>query len=435
MSRTVRPHADHSARSRRSILGLLVADGVSTLGTRMSMLAVPWFVLVATGSAGKTGLIAFAELAPYVVVQGLGGPVVDRFGTWRITVLADLIAAVAFLCIPALYLADLLSLPVLAVTVAVAGAVRGAGDTARRVLVPGAAEQAQMAMERASGWYDAVSRTASMVGAPLAGVLIAVSSAAVVVAIDAATFVVSAVIVMTSVSRSVSPAAAAVGAGDVERAELSYLASLREGLRYLRGDRLLLGIATMVLITNLLDQSMFSVFAPVWSNDVTGSAVVLGLLSAVLAFGALVGNAAITWLGPRLPRRMTYAVGFLIGGSPRYFVLAAATTVSPVLAVSFIGGLGVGGINPILGAVEYERVPRPLQARVLGALGALAWAGMPLGALLGGILVDHWGLQGALMVTGFAYLLTTLAPFVFPAWRGMERQSSGARMVRYSPAT
>jgi MFS family permease len=424
---------NHRSRSRRSIVGLLVADGISTLGTRMSMLALPWFVLVATGSAGKTGLIAFAELTPYVVVQGLGGPIIDRFGTWRLTVLADVVAAVAFGCIPLLYLADALSLPMLAAIVAMAGAVRGAGDTARRVLVPGAADLADMPMERASGWYDGVSRTASLVGAPLAGVLIAVSSAAVVVAIDAATFVVSAVIVTIVVSRSVQPTSVASNLDAAEQAELSYLASLREGLRYLRGDRLLLGIATMVLVTNLLDQALSSVFAPVWSNDVTGNAVALGLMSAALALGAVVGNAAITWLGPRLPRRMTYAVGFLIGGSPRFFVLAAASTVSPVLVISFLGGLGVGGINPILGAVEYERVPRALQARVLGALGATAWAGMPVGALLGGVMVDAMGLRVSLLVAGTAYLLTTLAPFVFPAWRGMERQAS-ARDARYSPA-
>ena len=71
-------------RSRRSLGALLTADFVSILGTRMSMLALPWFVLVTTGSAAKTGLIAFAEMAPYVCVQGLGGPLVDRYGTWRV---------------------------------------------------------------------------------------------------------------------------------------------------------------------------------------------------------------------------------------------------------------------------------------------------------------------------------------------------------------
>ncbi len=420
---------DGVARTRRGLTGLLVANFVSILGTRMSMLALPWFVLVTTGSATKTGLVAFAEMAPYVLVQGLGGPLVDRFGTRRVAIGTDVVAAVTFALVPLVYVAGHLSLGVVAVLVAVAGAVRGAGDSARHVLLPGVAEPAGTPLERAAGLYDGVSRAAGMIGAPLAGVLIAVTSAPLVVAIDAATFVVSAVLVGVYVPRSAQPGPKPA----TEEPEVGYLTALREGFAHLGGDRLLLGIAVMVAVTNLLDQAFASVLAPVWSKDVTGNAVALGLMSAVLGLGAVAGNALTTWLGPRLPRRQTFAWGFLLGGSSRFFALAALSSVSPVLAVSFVAGLGVGGINPILGAVEYERVPRHLQTRVLGALGATAWAGIPVGALLGGALVDGLGLRGALLTAGTAYLLTTLAPFVFPAWRGMDRPRSHPAALVTSP--
>jgi MFS family permease len=129
----------------------------------------------------------------------------------------------------------------------------------------------------------------------------------------------------------------------------------------------------------------------------------------------------LTWLSPRLPRRRTYAWCFLVGGPPRLFAMAALGSVSPVLCIAFVSGFGCGGLNPILGAVEYERVPRHLQARVLGALGALAWAGIPIGSLAGGLAVEHFGLRPALFAAGGIYSLATLAPFVFPAWRGMDR--------------
>ncbi|MGH9297193.1 MAG: MFS transporter, partial [Acidimicrobiales bacterium] len=126
-------------------------------------------------------------------------------------------------------------------------------------------------------------------------------------------------------------------------------------------------------------------------------------------------------LGTRLLRRPTYALGFFAAGAPRLVALALMSSVSPVLAISFLGGLGAGGINPILGAVEYERVPRHLQARVLGAVGASAWAGIPFGSLAGGIAVSSFGLRPALLTAGALYGVTTLAPFVFPVWRQMER--------------
>ncbi len=413
-----------TTRTRRGLAGLLAANLVSILGTRMSMLALPWLVLVTTGSAAQTGLIVFAEMAPYVLIQALGGPVVDRMGSWRTSIVSDLIAGLTFALIPVLYANGGLELTTMLVLVAVAGAVRGIGDTARHVLIPGLTEAAGTTLERASGWYDGVNRAASMVGAPLAGVLVAVLSAPAVVAIDAATFGASAVIVALLVPRSSARSTAPLDEAtyDEPETEAGYLASLREGFGHLVADRLLLGIATMVLVTNLLDAAFSGVLAPVWSNEVTGSPIALGLMGAALGVGALIGNGVTAWLGHRLPRRLTYAWGFLLAGGPRFFVMAAVASVSPVLLVAFVAGLGAGGINPVLGAVEFERVPARLQARVLGALGATAWAGIPFGALVGGAMVDALGLQGALVAAGTLYLLTTLAPFVFPVWREMDRR-------------
>jgi MFS family permease len=123
-----------------------------------------------------------------------------------------------------------------------------------------------------------------------------------------------------------------------------------------------------------------------------------------------------------MPRYLTYAVGFLLGGCPVFIALAFAYALPPVMVVAALGGLAGGALNPIIGAVAYERVPARLQASVLGAFRASAWIGIPFGALLGGALTEWIGLRDALLVTGTAMFLTTLAPFVFPSWRGMNRR-------------
>jgi MFS family permease len=92
------------------------------------------------------------------------------------------------------------------------------------------------------------------------------------------------------------------------------------------------------------------------------------------------------------------------------------------MVVAALGGLAGGALNPIIGAVAYERIPAHLQASVLGAFRASAWIGIPFGSLLGGALTEWIGLRDALLVTGTAMFLTTLAPFVFPSWRGMNRR-------------
>jgi len=382
----------------------------------MSFLAISWFVLVTTGSAATAGLVTLAEMLPYVLVQALGGPLVDRLGPWRTSVLTDLGAALAMGLVPVCHAAQILSLPLLLAAVAMAGTFRGAGDVARSVLLPRVSRHAELALERASGLFDGVGRLAGLLGAPLAGVLITVSSAPAVLAVDAGSFLLSALIVAVCVRPDLAE-------GLPPRSGTPYLAELREGLDHLRRDRLLLGIAAMIVATNLLDQAYASVLLPVWVRQSLGSPMALGTISGCFGIGAVAGNALMAWLAPRLPRRLPFAISFLVCGVPRFLVLAAGSALTPVLGIALLSGLGAGGINPALGAVEYERVPAHLQARVLGALKALAWAGIPFGGLLGGGLTEAFGLSAALVACGAVYFLATLVPFVFPVWRQMERSA------------
>ncbi|HEV8065410.1 MAG TPA: MFS transporter, partial [Acidimicrobiales bacterium] len=408
-------------KRRRGLVGLVASVGVSGLGTKMSFLALPWFVLTSTGSATKTGLVAFFEMAPYVTVGGLGGPFVDRLGARRLSVSTDTAAAVFVGLVPVLHAVHLLPLWMLCALVACAGAVRGAGDSSRDVLVPGVSEQAGTALERSSGYVDGANRLSSLAGLPLAGVLVAVVSPLGVLGIDAASFAASALLVGTLVPASANPPRAEAGPEHAAEAELSYLQSLKEGFDYLVHDRLLVGIALMILVTNFVDQAGGAVLFPIWAHRIAHSSVDLGLMGGGFALGAVLGNIVTTWLGPKLPRRLAYAIGFLVCGAPRFFVVAAAPVIAVIVAVSFVSGLGAGGINPSLGAVEYGRVPRRLQARVLGAVGALAWFGIPFGALVGGFTVSAVGLRDALIAGGVVYLVTTLCPFVFPVWAQMNR--------------
>jgi MFS family permease len=417
-------------RSKRPLYGLVVAYLISQTGTAMSGLAIPWLVLVTTGSAAKTGLVGFAEMAPYVITQAVAGPIVDRFGLRRACVVGNAAAALLVCTIPGLYALGELRLGALIALVAVAGAVRGASDAATGPLIPRAAAFGNVPNERAAGLNSVAQRIGLLAGLPLAGVLIAVSNAATVVLIDGVTFGLAALIVLALVPSAATRALTAQNepaeneqTEPEERLTLKvYRSQLREGLEFLRTDRLLTGIALMVAMSNLLDQALSSLLIPVWVRTRIHHASGLGLIGGASALGLVVGALAGTWLGHRMPRRATYAIGFLIGGSPVFFALAFAFTLPPVLVVAVITGLAGGVLNPILGGVAYERVPPHLQARVLGAFRSSAWIGIPFGSLLGGALTEAFGLKTALLAAGAAMLLTTLAPFVFPVWKEMNRK-------------
>lgn len=408
---------------RAPMYGLVGGYLVSGLGTAMSAIAIPWLVLITTGSAASTGLIGFAQMAPYVSMQAAGGPLADHFGLRRTCLVGNTAAALAMGAIPVLHHGGGLSLGVLAALVAVAGAVRGIADAATTPLVPVTAALGDVAIERAAGLYSAANRIAMLVGMPLAGVLIAVTSAPTVVLLDALSFALG----VAAIAIFVPVTAAPESKPAQPLTPRAYAAQLAEGVRFLRADRLLLGIIALVAVSNLLDEALASVLLPVWVHDRVHRVAALGLIGGVLGGGMVLGVLIGAWLGPRLPRRTTFAVGYLIGGSPPFFALAAWASLPPVLVVCLVSGIAGGVLNPIIGAVQFERIPAHLQARVMGVAKASAWLGIPFGSLVGGLLAEAIGLRGALLVCGSAMLIATLAPFVFPAWRGLDRASAPAR--------
>jgi MFS family permease len=87
-----------------------------------------------------------------------------------------------------------------------------------------------------------------------------------------------------------------------------------------------------------------------------------------------------------------------------------------------IFSMGAGPLNPIIGAVEYERVPRNMRGRVGGAVSAGAWSAMPLGMLIGGVLTEQLGVRPMLLGLGVIYLITTLSMAFIPAMKEMNRR-------------
>jgi MFS family permease len=417
-----------NSHARLPMHGLLTAYFISGIGTAMSEVAIPWLVLTTTGSAASTGIVGFSLMAPYVVLQATAGPLVDRLGLRRTFLLGNSAAAAATCAIPVLQAADALSLSTLAALVAVVGTVRGIADCSTAPLVPVLAEAGEVPFERAVGLFSGANRAAMLLGMPLAGVLIAAVGPVQVVLLDAVSFAAAVAVLAVCV-----PAALGRSAEPAQPMKLRrYVAELGEGLRFLRTDRLLIGIVTMVAVTNLLDQALTSVLLPVWAHDRVHRAEALGLVGGAWGLGMLIGALGGAWLGPKLPRWRALAFGGLLSASPPFFLIAASTSLAVQLPFWALAGVLGGVLNPILGAVEFERIPPRLHARVLGAIKASAWVGIPFGALLGGTLAEGPGLTAALLVCGGAMVLATVAPFVFPSWHEVDRPPT--HVVREPPA-
>jgi len=420
--------AQEAARRRTPLHALMAAETISMLGDRMAGIAVPWLVLVNTGSPTRMGTVGAALAVASVLASMFGAPLVDRFGMRRISVVTDLVSAAAMVVLASGHYGGF---PGLLGVVAVTGAMSGVGVRAKRVLLGPVAGPSGTPMARVTAVYDGLNRTATLVGTSLGGILIAWGSAAQVLWIDAVTYVFCAAVVATLVRLAVPGTDVPDGADATGAAREPYFQALRAGFAHVRRDGIISNLVLVLFVTNLVNQASSSVLMPLWAHDVMGSPVALGLASAFFAGGAIAGNIAFAAVATRLPRYSTLAVAYLVGGLPRFLVLLFSDDLAVVLVVLAVAGFAISAVNPIYGTLLYERTPRPLQARVFGVTGSITTGGMPLGGLLGGWTVAGLGLSGGIALAGGVYFLATLIPVA--RWRTWQALDPGPMRGR-SPA-
>lgn len=367
-----------SARRKNPIplYALFAANAVSLVGNVFTLIAIPWFVLQTSGSATQTGITGFFAIAPAVLAGFLGGALIDRLGYKRTSVIADLASSVTTALIPLLYFTVGLEFWQLLVLVFLGSLLDAPGGTARSALLPELAEQAGMPIERATSLTHVIERGANLVGAPLAGLLISVIGTQNVLWLDAASFLVSAGIVSLVI--------AAPAIVKKEAASSNYFGEMQDGFRFILRDRLILAIVVMVMLTNFLDAIFWGVVRPVYVKQVFGEALNLGLLIAANGGGAVIGGLIFAAIGHRLPRHLTFVGAFMLAGT-QFWIYALQPSFNVLLVATLITSIGAGPLNPIIGAIEFERIPADMRGRVFGAITAGAWLAMPLGILLGGV--------------------------------------------------
>src|SRR5690242_17105795 len=242
-----------SRGSSTQIRAIVAAEVVSSVGTSMTVLALPWFVLVTTGSATRLGLFLGIGSIPFVTLPLPAGWVIARIGARQTMVIADAARVPLLAAIPALYSLDALSFPLLVVLVVLTNVFTAAHMPAQRLIVAEVVGDDESAVARVNAYLDGAQTTAPLVGPALAGVLIAAVGAQNVLYIDAATFGVAAIVVGLFVPRN-KPIAEPEQRG------------LLAGVSYIRRNRLLV----MLCVSTLTMEIFFTLFMatlPVFAYD------------------------------------------------------------------------------------------------------------------------------------------------------------------------
>lgn len=404
---TIEPASETMTPRRLPAYAFFAGSTISYTGDMLTLLAIPWFVLQTTGSVTQTGITAFFSTLPAAVSAFFGGAIIDRLGYKRTSVIGDIASGITVMLIPLLYSTVGLAFWQLLMLVFVGGILKSPGVTARSSLVPDLAAMASMRLERANALWDGVSRVSGLIGAPLAGFLIAIIGTSNLLWFDALSFAISALLI----GLAVPPTPPVIHREESAKQSPTDLLS---GVRFIRHESLILSIVITVMITNLLDGASFAVVEPAYIKQVFHSAVPLGLIVAALGGASFAGTIIFGIIGHRLPRRWTLGLGYTIGGPFRFWVLLVP--VLPfIIAWNIISGLCIAPINPLLDTVLQERTPAAMRARVFGTISAGVLIGIPLGTFAGGYVASWLGLKLTLLVMGGLYLLATLSLLVNPA--------------------
>lgn len=410
---------------RGRLRALLVVQVASRIGNVVTTVSVPFVVLARGGSATDVGITAFMATVPIVLGGPFGGALVERVGFVRSAAGSDVVSGVTLLAMPVLAWTVGLPFWALLALVFVSGLFDLPGESARRVLLPGLAAAARVPLERAVGHFEASARLSVLVGAPVGGVLVAVLGPLPALACTALAFSVAALVTVLFVRAAEAPPA---NDGDaLAPPSNGYWRDLAEGLRFCARDPFFRLVIALVLVTNLLDAARSTTLLPLYADERLGGAQALGFVTGTFGGAAFLGSLVFGYVAHRVPRRITFVVCFVLAGGPSLLAPALGLGLPWMLAAAAVSGLAAGSLNPILGAVELERIPVYMRARVFGLLGAGSYAGIPLGGLLAGLSAEGIGVSATFGIVVALYTVVTLAPLTGGSWRLMERGSDGTR--------
>ena len=352
----------------RSLAAILSAELVSLTGSAMTLVALPWFVLLTTGSTAKMGWVLAAELLPVGLFGIPSGSVIARLGAKR-TMLAF-----TFLlgCFTAPYFAS------------------------SRLILPEVLGDDEQLVAQGSAFVQAAMQMTQLGGPILAGVLIAWLSAPAVLLVDAGTYAFSFVVILTFVR-----AGARVAPDESSR-------GLFAGLRYVLRDKLLgptLGAAAFI---NFAAQGLFAMLPVLAVRRFDENPRILGFFFAAFGAGALVGSLFAAQIVRKV--KLTRLAGVAIVAMAIPLWLLALTLPWPAVVIVLAAfGFCAPLVNAPIFAIMTVRTPPALRPKVLTAVMTIAQVIGPLGFLAAGLALQHVEMRVVFLAIAAGFSAAALA--------------------------
>lgn len=405
---------------------VFAADVISTFGSLMSRLAIPWLaVLVLDAGPGAMALVAMADVAAGALAALVLGVLVDRVPKRAAMIGCDLLRAAALLAIPLLAWAGLLSIGVLVAVVAFNGALTVGFELAQSAWIAQHTRAGDLAgRNSALAAGSAVTEAASF---GLTGWIFQLAGATVALVTDALTYVASAWVLLRVDEAAPSPRPAR-GAPTVRAVLAAFGDEVRDGLRTMAAERTLRSLAVVAALSAFGASFAATTYMIYVARDLGFPTGTLGLIFALGGFGALAGAWVVARLSPRVaPERLLVAglVVWAIGSAAA--PLAASATLAGVLLLctqQLVGDAGGIAVQITDRTLRQSHTPATHLARVDASLRTLTHGFTLVGALTSGALAEAFGARPVLFAS--SALIGVAAVVALVSLRGVPGKAADA---------
>lgn len=427
---------ERSPLLRRDFALVWTAGLVSDTGDWLLMIALPLFALSATGSALGASTVFLVELVPMLLVGSFLGVLVDRWDHRRTIIIVALLQGLLLLPLLAASADRMGIVYAVAAVEAVLGAII---NPARQAVIPQLVGTDQLA--RGNALIAVSDSLARLIGSPLGGLSFALWGLPGVVIADAASYLITAglVVFVRPRPRKADAALEADGesAADGEPAAVAERRILHEwieGLALIARSatlRTLAGIAALAGVAQGLFLVLFLVYV---TQNLGAGDTGAGIIRGVQAIGGVLGGLVTGALARRMAPRWMIGVGYLVFGTLSLVTwnLAPFTTALWVYAGLFIA-MGIPGVTTATGEITLVQTTVPARAlgRVIAAVTTLDGAAQAVGLLIGGLLADSGDIVPVLDVQASLYLLCGLIGIVaLRDRRGLTGSGVGTERTR-----
>jgi MFS family permease len=397
----------------RTFLPLFVARTVSLLGDAVAPVALAFAVLgLPHGSATTLGLVLTARIVAQVAFVLFGGVIADRLPRLRVMVIADLAAGLAQAGVAALFITHHAILPVVAALAAVSGAAAALFRPAARAVVPVLVSEERL--QAANALIRLSMNAGSIIGAALAGVLVAFVGPGWALAVDAVSFLASAALVA-----GVRTTETTIVAGG------RLLSQLRDGWREFTARRWVWSMVTQLSFANVCIAGGIVVLGPVVAKAHLGGAPAWAAAVAAQAAGLVVGSLVGMRLRPRHPVRVAALMTF--GFIPPMIALGLFAPVAVVVVCMFVTGFSIDLYEVLFQTALQNHIPSESLARVMSYDSFGSFALIPAGLAIVGPISGLIGLRATLLgaaavvaASGVVVLLSTSVRNVRGEVKGVE---------------